>query len=427
MNYGLSRAVPMSILGFCLGVMATVLLRALQQIDPVWNPEIGIIFGMLLSAVFFVAYMGAFDPAMSAHGDEHHDDDHAEHESHAVMHDERAAALVATDVEAKPVATPPRPRAAAAAIPAEPPIFVPTYARTSFAAVVFGAILLLLTWLVLGDEILNAIKGMFPAATWLNVLPVIELDGLFTAILGGLWVLHLILFGVAVWLNTRYPLLRDAIAAIWDYLGGRAGALNTWLGSNVRRQWQPRAGVGVFLINLIATLIYFLIWSVGFLLLTIVITIALSAFGGVWLFANVLNFAGGGSGVIYQIAFILLVLLLGIWTFVQYSGFNLRITADPAGANEAIGFIPINLFGAELVFTELTLLLVFLIVTFVSLALIGGLLAFVFWLLSREVAAAKKEQPAPLPGWTKAPFRVMGGVATWLLDRLPEPPQPRKS
>ncbi len=69
MQPGLSRAIPMGILGFMLGALIVILLRGLQSLDPLWAPGPGIIVAVIMTAVFFIWGMGAFDPRLSIHGD----------------------------------------------------------------------------------------------------------------------------------------------------------------------------------------------------------------------------------------------------------------------------------------------------------------------------------------------------------------------
>lgn len=81
MQPGLSRAIPMSILGFLLGALIVVVLRGLQGIEPLWDSGVAIIVSAFTTAGFFVWGMGAFDPRMSAHGeDEEHEPEVVEHE-----------------------------------------------------------------------------------------------------------------------------------------------------------------------------------------------------------------------------------------------------------------------------------------------------------------------------------------------------------
>ena len=69
MQPGLSRAVPMAILGFMFGALIVIVLRGLQGLDPLWLPGPGIVVTAFTTAGFFVWGMGAFDPSMSVHGE----------------------------------------------------------------------------------------------------------------------------------------------------------------------------------------------------------------------------------------------------------------------------------------------------------------------------------------------------------------------
>lgn len=79
MQPGLSRAVPMGILGFLVGIALVIVVRSLQSMDPVMDDQLAIVFGTLFCAGFFVWGMGAFDPRMNVHAHEpgEHDDEHA--------------------------------------------------------------------------------------------------------------------------------------------------------------------------------------------------------------------------------------------------------------------------------------------------------------------------------------------------------------
>ncbi|MFQ3568176.1 MAG: hypothetical protein SNJ59_14405 [Aggregatilineales bacterium] len=68
----------MGILGFLAGALLVILIRALQSLDPVWEPGIGIVAGTLFSAIFFVWGIGAFDPRLSVHGEEEAEAHHEE-------------------------------------------------------------------------------------------------------------------------------------------------------------------------------------------------------------------------------------------------------------------------------------------------------------------------------------------------------------
>ncbi len=78
MQPGLSRAIPMSILGFLLGALIVIVLRGLQGIEPAWDSGAGVIVAAFTTAIFFMWGMGAFDPKMSAHGEDHDAEAHAD-------------------------------------------------------------------------------------------------------------------------------------------------------------------------------------------------------------------------------------------------------------------------------------------------------------------------------------------------------------
>ena len=67
MQPGLSRALPMGILGFLAGTVLLIVVRALQSLDPIFDPGLAIVFGSLFSAGFFIWGMGGFDPRMREH------------------------------------------------------------------------------------------------------------------------------------------------------------------------------------------------------------------------------------------------------------------------------------------------------------------------------------------------------------------------
>lgn len=67
MKPGLARAVPMGILGFLLGVLIVFILRGLQSLDPIWDPQIGLILAAFTSSFAFVWGMGAYNPSVNQH------------------------------------------------------------------------------------------------------------------------------------------------------------------------------------------------------------------------------------------------------------------------------------------------------------------------------------------------------------------------
>jgi len=70
---GLTRGIPMGILGYLLGMLITAFIRALQGLDPVWGSEAALVVTPFTTTWLFLWGMGAFNPKMSehAHGPEH--------------------------------------------------------------------------------------------------------------------------------------------------------------------------------------------------------------------------------------------------------------------------------------------------------------------------------------------------------------------
>jgi len=95
---GLSRAVPMALIGFIISAFFVVVLRDLQSVEPVWDVGVVLVLAPFISTFMFIWGMGGFDPRMSEHGthgepedivqamvpvDDAHDDHHHEEEDAA--------------------------------------------------------------------------------------------------------------------------------------------------------------------------------------------------------------------------------------------------------------------------------------------------------------------------------------------------------
>ncbi|NJL57397.1 hypothetical protein HC928_21360 [bacterium] len=81
MQPGLTRAIPMAFLGFIFGALFVIVLRALQSIEPLWDPQLGLVMCAFTITAGFVWGMGAFDPRMNQHAHEpsEHDEDTSAH------------------------------------------------------------------------------------------------------------------------------------------------------------------------------------------------------------------------------------------------------------------------------------------------------------------------------------------------------------
>jgi hypothetical protein len=75
---GIARAVTMGIEGFLVGALLVIVVRGLQNLDPIWSPGTGIVFMAIFAAAFFIWGIGAFDPRMSVHAEGPEDMPHVE-------------------------------------------------------------------------------------------------------------------------------------------------------------------------------------------------------------------------------------------------------------------------------------------------------------------------------------------------------------
>lgn len=70
MRPGITRAVPMGILGFVLGMLILIVIRSLQQLQPPMDPQLAVVLGTFTAAAAFIWGLGAFDPRMNVHAHE---------------------------------------------------------------------------------------------------------------------------------------------------------------------------------------------------------------------------------------------------------------------------------------------------------------------------------------------------------------------
>lgn len=81
MKPGVSRGITMGFVGFVVGALTVLILRGLQSMDPLWDPEIALILCAFTITGFFLWGVGAFDPRMSVHGEHAADEHHGEEEA----------------------------------------------------------------------------------------------------------------------------------------------------------------------------------------------------------------------------------------------------------------------------------------------------------------------------------------------------------
>ncbi len=70
MQPGISRALVMGFVGFLAGALIVLVVRGLQNMDPLWDPEVALVLCAFTTSGFFLYGIGAFDPRASLHGEE---------------------------------------------------------------------------------------------------------------------------------------------------------------------------------------------------------------------------------------------------------------------------------------------------------------------------------------------------------------------
>ena len=70
MQPGLTRAVPMGLLGFLFGALIVVVWRGVWGFEPLWNSQVGYVLAAFTAAAGFVWGMGAFSSQMNVHAHE---------------------------------------------------------------------------------------------------------------------------------------------------------------------------------------------------------------------------------------------------------------------------------------------------------------------------------------------------------------------
>ncbi len=84
---GLGRAIPALIVGFIASLAIVYALRTAQDMDPVWmsaesseGAQVGLVLAAFVSMATFMWGVGAFDPKMSEHADDEHEEEAPEKE-----------------------------------------------------------------------------------------------------------------------------------------------------------------------------------------------------------------------------------------------------------------------------------------------------------------------------------------------------------
>jgi hypothetical protein len=128
---------------------------------------------------------------------------------------------------------------------------------------------------------------------------------------------------------------------------------------------------------------------------------------------------------LWRVAFLTIVTLVVLFGLATIPNFlTLRTVGDPEGDAAAVGFMPVQLpfGGPEIMVSELVFFALFIIWTFISLAVAAGVIGLLIYFLSRGVMATKGEpsledRTPPYP--VQLVGRVVRGIAGWLRSGLP--------
>lgn len=103
------------------------------------------------------------------------------------------------------------------------------------------------------------------------------------------------------------------------------------------------------------------------------------------------------TGEVWQVAFWTILLFTVIFLFASWQpGPSLTISSDSGANTNTIGYYTMEIAGREIVVSQLTALIIFVAIAFISLGVIGGLIALVFYNLSTGVAEVKAAGNIPL-------------------------------
>jgi hypothetical protein len=99
-----------------------------------------------------------------------------------------------------------------------------------------------------------------------------------------------------------------------------------------------------------------------------------------------LSVLGGTSWLMGFVSLITLIVLIGL---AYVPGLGLTVTNDANSSVKSVGTVPMTLFGTEFMVSQVVLLLIWVGITIVSLAIAGGILAWVFFVLNGGVERVK--------------------------------------
>jgi hypothetical protein len=121
---------------------------------------------------------------------------------------------------------------------------------------------------------------------------------------------------------------------------------------------------------------------------------------------------------IWQVSFWTIVMLLVLAAMATLpTPFPLQISSDPAATPERVGYFVTELpFLGEVVMSQLTLFVILVVLTLLSLAVIGGFFGLVFTYIARGLAVSQAGEGAAAPAEQRLPanLRLLGRIALFL-------------
>jgi hypothetical protein len=185
--------------------------------------------------------------------------------------------------------------------------------------------------------------------------------------------------------------------------------------------WRPGFAPLRWLVNIVWFILAGLVRLLSLALIIPAFLLGVGADVLVWLW----RVLGANNGVLWKVGGLALISLIVLFSIALLNPLGLRLdTVNDANASAAAnGYSTLELFGTTFEISQLTYLVLFMIVVFVSLALIAGLLALLFYGLNHQVKRAQASEPDPEALQPPTMVREVGGFFGWLVrvfDGIPD-------
>ena len=118
---------------------------------------------------------------------------------------------------------------------------------------------------------------------------------------------------------------------------------------------------------------------------------------------------------VWRAIWLSVVVVILLFTFALLpTGLRLVTTEIPEASVAANGYFEIQLFGETVLMSQLMLLIIFVLVTMVSLLIVSALMALVFFALDQNVTTVRETEPTPRELTPPEPVRDVGGALGWV-------------